>query len=276
MLKQLGTVLVVTLIGSQAIGATSGSWVLTFVLCVVTATLAVLAYGWVVRRTEHRAPVEVGRAGAAGALGRGALLGILMCGAVIASIALGGGYRVDGTGSVTAAVGMLGLAVVAGTTEELLFRGVLFRIIEERGGTWIALLVTAVLFGGMHLANPNATVWGAAAIAISAGGMLGAAYVATRTLWLPIGLHLGWNFATAGIFGTEVSGTTSEPGLLDGVTSGPTLLSGGAFGPEASVYTVLAGAVLTAVFLGIAHRRGTLVPRRARAAQPVATATLGA
>lgn len=274
LLKQLGTVFVVALVGSLVLGVVEGSWLLTLVVGTAAAVLAVLAYAWVVRRTERRDPVEVGRAGAGSALGRGLVLGVAMFGAVIACIAATGGYRVDGGGSVTVAVGLLGFTAAAAVTEELLFRGVLFRVVEERTGTGIALVATAVVFGAMHLANPEATVWGAVAIAVEAGGMLGAAYAATRTLWLPIGLHVGWNFAAAGIFGTVVSGNDTPQGLLAGVTSGPVLLSGGEFGPEGSLFAVLAGAVLTVVFLRLAHRRGRLVPRRRRAERTVATTTV--
>jgi membrane protease YdiL (CAAX protease family) len=265
LLKQLGTVFVIALVGSQALGAVDGSWLLTLLIGTATAALALVAYAWVVRRTERRAPTEVALDGAGSAIGRGLLLGLLMFGVVVACIALTGGYRVDGWGSVTVAVGLVGFTAAAAVTEELLFRGVLFRVIEERAGTWGALALTAVLFGAMHLANPDATVWGAIAIAIEAGAMLGAAYAATRTLWLPIGLHAGWNLAAAGIFGTEVSGSDAAQGLLEGVTSGPVLLSGGDFGPEASLFAVLAGAALTVVFLRLAHRRGRIVPARRRA-----------
>ena len=93
----------------------------------------------------------------------------------------------------------------------------------------------------MHLVNPDATLWGAIAIAIEAGCMLAACYAATRNLWVPIGLHFGWNFAAGGIFSTVVSGNGASQGLLDATTSGPALLTGGDFGPEASLYTVVAG-----------------------------------
>src|SRR5262249_28757908 len=150
---------------------------------------------------------------------------------------------IDGWGSATGALALLGFTVAAAVTEELIFRGVLFRIIEGRIGTWLALALTGLLFGMSHLFNAHATVWGALAIAVEAGGMLGAAYVATRNLWVPIGLHFAWNFAEGGIFGTDVSGTNTPAGLLHGVLSGPTALSGGEFGPEASVYALLAGVV---------------------------------
>lgn len=274
LLKQLGAVFVVALVGSLALGAVDGSWLLTLVLGTATAALALVAYAWVVRRTEQRAPSELARDGAGSATARGLLLGVLMFGAVIACIALTGGYRVDGWGSVTVAIGFVGFTAAAAVTEELLFRGVLLRVVEERAGTGAALLLTSVIFGAVHLTNPHATVWGAVAIAVEAGAMLGAAYVATRTLWLPIGLHLGWNVAAAGIFGTEVSGNDTPQGLLEGVTSGPVLLSGGAFGPEGSLFAVLAGAALTVVFLRLAHRRGRIVPARRRADRALATTSV--
>ncbi len=274
LVKQLGIVLAASVVGNLALRAAGGNGVVTLLLGVATGVLALLGYRWVVRRTEHRDPVEVARDGAGGALGRGLLVGVGMSAVVIGVMALLGGYRVDGWGSATGAAGLLGLAVAAGVTEELLFRGVLFRILEPRTGTWVALAFTAVLFGAMHLVNPNATLWGAVAIAVEAGAMLAAAYAATRTLWLPIGLHVGWNFALGGIFGAQVSGAGASTGLLDGVTSGSVLLSGGEFGPEGSLLAVLAGLTMTVVFLRLAHRRGRLVARPRRRVQDRATATV--
>ncbi|MEV5704121.1 CPBP family intramembrane glutamic endopeptidase [Actinoallomurus sp. NPDC052274] len=273
LLKQLLAVAAVAFVGGQAAAAVDGNALLTLIIGVVTAVLAVLVYARVVRWSERRAPVEVARDGAGAALGRGLLIGVGMFAAVIVNLVFLGDYRVDGMGSVMGAVGLFGFMAAAAVTEELLFRGVLFRIVEERIGTWLALTLTGLLFGLSHLLNKDASLWGAIAIAIEAGGMLAACYAATRNLWVPIGLHFGWNFAEGGIFGTEVSGNGSTKGLLHGVTSGPALLNGGKFGPEASVYSVLFGALLMIVFMWLAHRRGNLVPlrRRARAA---ATATL--
>ena len=98
--------------------------------------LALLAYSWVVRRTEHRDPAEVGLAGAGSAIGRGLGIGVLMFVAVIGCITLAGGYEIVGRGSVPVTVGLIGVTAAAAVTEELVFRGILFRIIEERAGTW--------------------------------------------------------------------------------------------------------------------------------------------
>ncbi|MFJ9713529.1 lysostaphin resistance A-like protein [Streptomyces sp. NPDC101234] len=271
---QLLAVAAVSFAGGQALAAVDGNWFLTLLLGLLTAVVAVPVYRWVVRRTEHRASVEVGREDARAAFGRGALIGVAAFTGVIVNIAVLGDYTVHGLGSVTSAVGLVGSMAAAAVTEELLFRGVLLRIVEERFGTWIALTSTGALFGTMHLLNKDATVWGALAIAIEAGGMLGAAYVATRTLWLPIGLHFGWNFAESGIFGTEVSGSGAQKGLLDATTSGARLITGGEFGPEASIYSVLLGVLVTVVFLRLARRRDHLMPRHRRDARADSVATL--
>lgn len=264
LLKQFLTVAAVAFVGSTAAGAVQDNWLLTLIVGLATAVLAVPAYAWIVRRTERRAATEVAAPGAGAATVRGMLIGTAMFAAVIGIIYLLGGYRIDGFGSVTGAVGILGFMAAAAVTEELLFRGVLFRIIEERIGTYLALGLSGLVFGLAHIANPDADLWGATAIAIEAGCMLAAAYAATRTLWLPIGLHFAWNFAQGGVFGTQVSGNGDSEGLLEGTTSGSVLLSGGEFGPEASGFAVLAGAVLTIAFLWLAHRRGNVVPRRRR------------
>jgi membrane protease YdiL (CAAX protease family) len=271
---QLVAVAAVAFAGGQGLAAVQGNPWLTLALGVLTAVLAVAVYGWVVRRTEHRPSTEVEWNGAGAAIGRGVLIGIALFGTVIVNIAFLEGYRVDGLGSPAGAVGLFGFMAAAAVTEELMFRGVLFRIIEERTGTWIALALTGVLFGLSHLLNPHASLWGAIAIAIEAGGMLTAAYVATRKLWVPIGLHFGWNFAAAGIFSTEVSGNDTPQGLLDATTSGPVLITGGDFGPEGSLYSLVFCVLAAIGFLLLARRRGHLVPRRRRADGAEATTTL--
>lgn len=259
---QFLSVAVVWILGNLGMAGVRGNPWLAVGAGLVTAVVAVLVYGWVVRRTEHRVPVEVSLKGAGSGVGRGMLLGIALFGAVIASIAIFGEYTINGLGTPASAVALLGIMVGAAVTEELVFRGVVFRHVEQWTGSWIALLLTGALFGLIHLLNPNATLWGAVAIAISAGGMLTAAYIATRRLWLPIGLHFGWNIAASAIFSTEVSGGNTPQGLLDATMSGPTLVTGGAFGPEGSVFTVVLGVIATVAFMWLARRQGHIVPVR--------------
>ncbi|MER5449042.1 CPBP family intramembrane glutamic endopeptidase [Streptomyces sp. NPDC002764] len=271
---QILAVVAVGAIGGQSVTAVQDNPWLSLLLGGLTAVLSVFVYRWVVGRTEGRPVTELAREGARGSLYRGTVLGVALFGCVIANIALLGDYDVHGFGSLTGAIGLVGFMAAAAVTEELMFRGLLFRLVERGLGTYAALALSSVLFGAMHLFNEHATLLGAVAIAIEAGGMLGAAYAATRSLWLPIGLHFGWNFAESGIFGTEVSGNGTTHGLLDASTSGSTLITGGEFGPEASLYSMLFGVLVTIVLLRLARRRGNLVPRR-RAERVDALATLG-
>lgn len=268
---QLLAVGVIAFGGGQAMLAfDDGGWA-TLVIGLASAVLSVVVYRWIVKLTERREITELGRSGAWSKTGWGTLLGIGLFSLVIVNLAFLGYYEVDGIGDPEAVIGLFGFMAAAAVTEEVMYRGVLFRVIEQWSGTWIALIVTSLLFGFGHMLNPNASLWGAVAITIEAGGMLGAAYIATRNLWLPIGIHFGWNFAAAAIFSTEVSGNGTPQGLLDAVTSGPTPVSGGDFGPEGSLYSVVFGVVTTIVFLWVAKRRGRLVPlRRAARAEAVA------
>ncbi|MBB4934472.1 hypothetical protein F4561_005292 [Lipingzhangella halophila] len=271
---QLLAVVAVGVIGGQGVTAVQGNPWLTLALGVLTAVVTVLVYGWVVRRTERRPVTEAARKGAGAGIGLGTLIGVALFGAVIGNIAFLGGYTINGPGSVTGAVGLLGFMAAAAVTEEVLFRGVLFRVFEERTGTWIALALTSVLFGLWHLPNPNAGLWVVIVITIGPATMLAAAYAATRSLWLPIGLHFGWNLAASAIFSTEVSGNDTPRGLLDASTSGPIPVSGGEAGPEASLYALVLPLLATVVFLWLARRRGHLVPRRPRAARAGAATTI--
>ncbi|MGY0070177.1 CPBP family intramembrane glutamic endopeptidase [Streptomyces sp. QTS137] len=269
---QFLAVVAMAALGGTGVNAVQENDWLTLVLGITVAALAVLVYGWVVRRTEHRPALDVAREGAAARTGWGVLIGGGMFAAVIVNLFASGHYDVHGLGSVTGALGLLGFMAAAAATEEVVYRGVLFRIVEEHIGTYTALVSTGLVFGLSHLLNEHATLWGGLAIAIEAGFMLAAVYAATRSLWLTIGVHFGWNFAAAGVFSTEVSGNGTNQGLLDASTSGPELLTGGDFGPEGSVYSVGFGALLTLVFLWLAHRRGNIVPFGSRRAAGVDSA----
>lgn len=229
---------------------------------VLTAALAVGLYRWLIRRLEDRDPVELRVSDARSGLRRGVLIGLGAFAVTITVIAMTGGYHLDGWGSFGGALTTLGLMCCVAVTEELIFRGVVFRLLEEKAGTWAALAASGGLFGLVHLVNPEATLWGAFAIAVEGGLLLAAAYAATRSLWLPIGLHLGWNMAVGGIFGTTVSGSAAGLGsLLEATVTGPEAITGGSFGPEASIIAILVCLIPTTLFLRHAKRRGRLYAR---------------
>ncbi len=255
----LGVALVVGLTTSAVSGSAVGSVAVGVPLAIGVAWL----YRWTVRRTERRPVAELTRDGVGTDLLRGLAVGGALFVAVIGLITLAGGYRVEGFGSVGGLVATLGGMSAVAVSEEVLFRGVLFRLVEEQAGTWWAAGISALLFGLLHLLNPGATLWGAFAVAAEAGLLLAAAYVATRSLWLPIGLHLAWNVAEGGVFGAGVSGSAGGPdGLLRSQATGADLIGGGVFGPEASVVALAVCLVAAGLFLRHAARHDRIRSRR--------------
>jgi uncharacterized protein len=253
------------LIGVVGVGAVAGLTAQREPLTlfpVLGAVLAVVVYRVVMRFVARRRAPEVAARRAVPEALLGAAFGLGFVAVSASVIAALGGYSFRAADvDVLAVVGpvvavMFGVAV----TEELMFRGFALQALERLLGSWVALLVTALFFGLSHLLNPGATAWSALAIAIEAGGMLGAAFLWRRNLWFVVGLHLAWN-TTVALLGLPVSGHAS-PGLLVADVSGPSLLTGGAFGIEGSVVTVTVGILLAVPMLLLARRRGTLVPAR--------------
>jgi membrane protease YdiL (CAAX protease family) len=205
----------------------------------VMAVLVLAAYVLGCRLIERRIPTELAARRALPEAAVGFALGFVLFAVVMAILRAAGVYHPAGWGATSGLITGLFFAVLAGIMEEILFRGLLFRLSSKLIGTWGALIFTSALFGVAHMFNPGATVRSSVAIALEAGVLLGAAYAATQRLWLPIGLHAGWNFTEGSIFGMTLSGNTMSVGLLRGSLSGPAVLTGGAFGPEASLVAVL-------------------------------------
>lgn len=114
---------------------------------------------------------------------------------------------------------------------------------------WLALIVSSLFFGIVHIFNPGASLWSSIAIAIEAGLLLGAAYQYSGSLWLPIGIHWAWNFTQGNVFGFAVSGGDSGDSFFVSSATGPELFTGGAFGPEASILAAMLGALISAFYI---------------------------
>ena len=191
--------------------------------------------------------------------GLGLLAGFAIFSLVVGIAALADVYNVKGYGGTGALLSSLvALAIVPAFMEEMLFRGILFRWIEEFGGSWAALFVTSALFGAAHIMNDNATWFSSFTIAMEAGLLLGGAYMLTRSLWMPIGLHAAWNFTQGFLFDVPVSGF-DQNGLVEAQLSGPELLSGGRFGLEASVIALAVATAAGIWLIQLAVKRGELV-----------------
>jgi membrane protease YdiL (CAAX protease family) len=246
-------VLAVRHVVSWLVPGTPAAGAVPALLSIVVGFLGYAAY---VRWVEKRPLAEFAPEGAFGDVGSGVLLGAVLFSGTIGILALLGVYHVTALGRVSDLMAALAGAIGAGVLEEILFRGVIFRIVEEALGSWIALGVSAAIFGFLHLVNPHGTLQGAIAIIFEAGIVLAAAYMLTRRLWLPIGIHVGWNFTQGGVFGAAVSGSAAS-GLLHGTLTGPDWLSGGVFGPEASVVAIALCTTAGLALLVAGGRRGS-------------------
>ncbi|PZO05248.1 MAG: CPBP family intramembrane metalloprotease [Lysobacteraceae bacterium] len=224
----------------------------------VLAVLAMLAYAAFVRWIERRPVTDFGRRGALREWAVGVALGFAAISLTVAVIASMGGYRITGWNPPSVLVPVLSLAIFSGVVEEIISRGLMFRLLEEWLGSWAALTLSALAFGLLHMANPNASLLAAAAISIEAGILLGALYMLTRRLWMAIGLHMAWNFTQGGVYGINVSGIEVQ-GLLFNTMQGPPLLTGGAFGAEASLPAIVICTSLGLWVLYLAHRKGRFV-----------------
>ena len=129
------------------------------------------------------------------------------------------------------------LFIIAALAEEALFRGYPLQTLARAGLAWLGLLITSVPFAAVHLRNPNVVQGFTFVNTALAGVWLAVAYLRTRSLWFPLGVHWSWNWALGSLFGLPVSGITNiapHP-LLHGVDLGPAWLTGGSYGIEGGV-----------------------------------------
>ncbi|MGQ3357061.1 MAG: lysostaphin resistance A-like protein [Phreatobacter sp.] len=226
--------------------------------CMVSG--AIIVYVTFVRLVERRPASELSLTGAGREFGAGLLVGAGLYTLCVLILMVAGIYRIEGVNAWTYLLPAVAMALSSGFFEELLFRGALFRIVEEWLGSWISLVLSSFVFGFVHLMNPAGTVTGALFISIEAGLLLAAAFMLTRRLWLSIGFHMSWNYTQSAIFSGIVSGNEGAQGLFKSIIAGPTLLTGGSFGLESSLVAFLLCTATGVALLIMAVRRGHVVP----------------
>lgn len=209
----------------------------------------VLLATWVLTRFVNRKPLAaVGlwlHHRAAGEFGIGLLLGFLMMtGIFFVQVGLGVlhlSWRGLTAAEIAGAAGLsLFFFTFSALFEELLFRGYLFQTLMQWTTFLPALIIMSVLFGLSHWQNPHVTVLSTVNVVL-AGAWLSFAYLKTRSLWLPLGLHLAWNFAQTTLYAFPTSGFAfADRRLFLSEQSGPSWLSGGDFGPEGGILATIA------------------------------------
>jgi uncharacterized protein len=173
--------------------------------------------------------------------GLGVALGWGMMVVCVLAIALDGGLRLtfftDSHQFGLMALDLLVLALAA-LLEEVAFRGYPFQRLIEAIGPTLATLLMAVLFALRHLENPDATA-ASTLFTVFAGWLFAVAYLRTRALWLPFGIHFAWNAAMGVLFGLPISGLRAFSPVIEANTRGPFWVTGGGYGPEGSLVAVI-------------------------------------
>jgi len=153
--------------------------------------------------------------------------------------------------------------------QDLVFLCIVFRLLEEYLGTWVSLVISLSIFGGVHLANENETLLTASMLVLSSLIIL-APFILTRRIFLSWGFHAGWNFTQAGIFGMLNSGV-AFPGWMVSEVTGPTWITGLPVGIEGSPISVVIDVAVGIALIVYASKRGMIVaPKWRRKALSVA------
>jgi hypothetical protein len=241
-------------------GLVSGPvWLLLGISAALGLVLILLETWFLLSVLDYRSFRTVGLwfyAGWAREAAAGIAIGAGLIAMVVAGLVLAGAVSFAGfsaTRSALQGVILVGVIMIpAAAFEEVFFRGYGFQRLVESVGAWPATLVFAAFFGVVHLTNPHPTLLSTLNTML-AGVLLAVAYLKTRALWLPLGLHWAWNFFLGPVFSLPVSGVTLWDPLFHVSMHGPEWLSGGNYGPEGSI--VLTGvAGVASVLLWRARR----------------------
>lgn len=226
---------------------------------IIASSIVILTYIYFYRKYEKRAIGEYTSKGISKNILLGVLIGTTLQGLTILVIYFWGNFRIISVNPFSSIITPFAVAFSVAIFEETLLRGIIFRIVEEKLGSYIALLISAIIFGVLHLANPNSSIVAATCIAIFAGLLLGAAYIYTRNLWFPIAIHFTWNFMQSGIFGAITSGNEKTSSLLTTQITGSKLITGGDFGPEATIQATLFGLIAAIILLYLNKKQNKFI-----------------
>ncbi|WP_149205794.1 CPBP family intramembrane glutamic endopeptidase [Flavobacterium johnsoniae] len=218
----------------------------------------ILSYILFFKKYDKRAITEFSAKGLAKNLTIGISIGFVLQSFTILVMYLNGNYSVVNINPVSFILIPFAIMFTVAIIEEILVRGIIFRIVEEKLGSYISLTISSVLFGVFHLANPHGTIISGICIT-TAGFMLGAAFIYSRNLWFPIALHFAWNFTQSGIFGAITSGNEKTSSLLEAKIQGPEFITGGEFGPEGSIQAIVFCALGTILLLVLSQKQNKII-----------------
>jgi len=225
---------------------------------IIASSFVILTYILFYRKYEKRKIGEFSCKGLLKNILLGVLIGSTLQGLTILVIYFWGNFRIISVNPFSFIITPFAVAFSVAIFEETLLRGIIFRIVEEKLGSYISLAISAIIFGAAHLLNPDSSVISTICIGI-VGFMLGASYIYSRSLWLPIAIHFSWNFVQSGIFGAITSGNEQTSSLFNTKISGAELITGGAFGPEGTIQAILFWLIVSIIFMALITKQNKII-----------------
>ena len=225
---------------------------------VFVSSSVIISYVLFFKNYERRKVVEFAYQGLVKNLIIGASVGFILQSLTILVIYLNGGYRIVAVNPLSFIVIPFVTMLTVSIIEEVLVRGIIFRITEEKLGSYIALTISSLIFGALHLANPHSSLLSGLCVT-TAGFLLGSVFIYSRNLWFPIALHFAWNFTQSGIFGAVTSGNEKSSSLLEAKIQGLEIITGGEFGPEGSIQATLICLIAAVIFLFLSFKGSKII-----------------
>jgi membrane protease YdiL (CAAX protease family) len=206
---------------------------------IVFFILFLLAFSLYTKYIEKRKALEISSNKSWSEFVLGFLISLILVGLIVFIFYIFGSYNISAwNANKRVVIDFFFKFLMGGLIEEIIFRLIIFKLTEELLGSWFALGIQAVLFGFAHMFNENATLFTSFAVIIVGGILYTSAFMYTHRIWLPMGIHTGWNYFQSAIFGMPNSGTPYK-GLIIPDVQGAQWFTGGSFGIEASYIAIL-------------------------------------
>lgn len=196
-------------------------------------------YMFYIKLVEKRKTIELGLKLSVSEFFKGILNGAIFINFIVLFLLLSGFYSVIGFDfSINKLLDTYSSTLFFVFLEEIVFRLIIFRLIEVVAGTKKSIIISSLIFAFAHSLNPNASLYTSIIIFIQTVTIISPAYLLTRRVWFVAGLHFAWNFFQRAIWNLPVSGKESD-GIVKLVSDGQYLITGGDFGPEASILSIV-------------------------------------
>ena len=231
----------------------------TFINYTSVAVL-LLTYYYLFGLYEKRQINELSRKGIVKVLSGGFLLGFSILSFVILVLYLLGYYKIIQFSGFSYFLAPFSFLVIAALIEEILFRAILYRILENWLGTYIVLVIVSIMFELPHVFNDNVTLL-SVVLGLLFGFAHGIMYTYTKRVWLPFAFHLGWNFAQP-FYDSNLSGLEDVGSVFKAEFNGPELITGSIYGIEDSILSISLLFIVCLVFLRLAIKHNKIVKRK--------------